>query len=163
MESSVSFCDETTIGGCGYLDIICVDSLLKTGAILKKPSVSGVAAGWFKNVRMGTFFSFLQKKKTILQNWTIFSYRKIKLREKKNAASTCFKKGHPLDLKQKFFLGWPGRLFRAADIPGLAECKCLMCSLILYILNPYTTANRISDKAMGCMVILLVYLWDNMC
>ena len=31
--------------------------------ILKKNSVSGVAAGWFKKVRMGTFFSFLQKKK----------------------------------------------------------------------------------------------------
>ena len=30
-------------------------------AILKKTSVSGVAAGWFIKVQMGTFFSFLQK------------------------------------------------------------------------------------------------------
>ena len=31
-------------------------------AILKKTSVSGVAAGWFKKVRMGTFFHFCKKK-----------------------------------------------------------------------------------------------------
>ena len=53
----------------------------RTQAILKKNSVSGVAAGWFKNVRMGTFFSFLQKM-FFFQKWTIFSYQK-KLRKKK--------------------------------------------------------------------------------
>ena len=45
-------------------------------AILKKTSVSGVAAGWFKKVRMGTFFFIFAKKKKILQKWTIFSHRK---------------------------------------------------------------------------------------
>ena len=42
-------------------------------AILKKTSVSGVAAGWFKKVRMGTFFFIFAKKKKFLQKWTICS------------------------------------------------------------------------------------------
>ena len=57
-----------------------LDFQVKSKAILKKNSVSGVAAGWFKKVRMGTFFFNFVKK--------IFLTEKKKLRKKKkNAAS----------------------------------------------------------------------------
>ena len=77
-------------------------------AILKKNSVSGVAAGWFKNVRMGTFFSFLQKIFFFSKNGQYFpTQKKIEGKKKKCGLPTGFKNGHPLDRKQKFFLGWP--------------------------------------------------------
>ena len=57
-------------------------SALGSKAILKKNSVSGVAAGWFKNVRMGTFFSFLQKKIFFSKNGQYFPTKK-KIKEKK--------------------------------------------------------------------------------
>ena len=74
-------------------------------AILKKTSVSGVAAGWFKKVRMGTFFSFLQKKIKIPKIIIYFptERKKIKGKKKKCGLPTGLKKGHPLDRKQKFF------------------------------------------------------------
>ena len=37
-------------------------------AILKKTSVSGVAAGWFKKVRIGTFFLIFAKKNIFFKN-----------------------------------------------------------------------------------------------
>ena len=76
-------------------------------AILKKTSVSGVAAGWFKKVRMGTFFAFLPKKIIFSKNGQYFPTEKKNLSEKKKESGlpTGFKKGHPLDRKQKFFLG----------------------------------------------------------
>ena len=54
----------------------------------KKTSVSGVAAGWFKNVRIGTFFSFLQQFFFFFffQKWTIFSYRN---KTKQNKTKKC--------------------------------------------------------------------------
>ena len=67
-----------------YISLERVDSK----AILKKKSVSGVAAGWFKNVRMGTFFSFLQKKIFFSKNGQYFPTKKKNLgKKKKNAAS----------------------------------------------------------------------------
>ena len=52
-------------------------------AILKKTSVSGVAAGWFKKVRMGIFFFIFFSK-----NGQYFPTEKKKIKEKKtkNAA-----------------------------------------------------------------------------
>ena len=84
-------------------------------AILKKNSVSGVAAGSFKNVRMGTFFSFLQKKK-IPKMDNIFLPKKNEGKKKKCGLPTGFKNGHPLDRKQKFFLGWPKRRSEGEDL-----------------------------------------------
>ena len=73
-------------------------------AILKKKSVSGVAAGWFKTMRMETFFSFLPKNLVFPKNGQYFPTEKNKLREKKKSGlPTGFKNGHPLDRKQKFF------------------------------------------------------------
>ena len=59
-------------------------------------------------MRMGTFFSFLQKKKNFPKMDNIFlPPKKIKEKKKKCGLPTGFKNGHPLDRKQKFFLGWP--------------------------------------------------------
>ena len=86
--------------------IYLIDGLVLPGHT-KKTSVSGVAAGWFKKVRMGTFFSFLQKKKIVLNMDNIFLPKKKLRGKKKSGLPTGLKKGHPLDRKQKFFLGWP--------------------------------------------------------
>ena len=51
-------------------------------AILKKNSVSGVAAGWFKKVRMGTFFSFFFIFFPPPKNGQFFPNKK-KIKEKK--------------------------------------------------------------------------------
>ena len=99
-------------------------------AILKKTSVSGVAAGWFKKVRMGTFFSFLQFFFFFSKNGQYFPTEKKKLRKKKKCGlPTGFKKGHPLNRKQKFLLGWPNAVLQTSInssgwfLPGLSAHK----------------------------------------
>ena len=57
-------------------------------------------------MRMGTFFSFLQKKLFFSKNGQYFPTKK----PQKSGLPTGFKNGHPLDRKQKFFLGWPKRV-----------------------------------------------------
>ena len=81
-------------------------------AILKKTSVSGVAAGCFIKVRMGTFFFIFAKKIFFFKNGQYFPTKKKNYGKKKKKCGlpTGFKKGHPLDRKQKFFLGWPNVL-----------------------------------------------------
>ena len=70
----------------------------------KKTSVSGVAAGCFIKVRMGTFFFIFAKYFLFFQKWTIFSREKKNYEEKKKCGlPTGFKKGHQLDRKQKIF------------------------------------------------------------
>ena len=62
--------------------------MMRHEAILKKTSVSGVAAGWFKTVRMGTFFSFLQKIFFFPKMDNIFlPKKKLSGKKKKNPAS----------------------------------------------------------------------------
>ena len=58
-----------------------------TKAILKKNSVSGVAAGWFKKVRMGTFFFIFAKKNFSPKMDNIFLPKKKIKGKKKFAAS----------------------------------------------------------------------------
>ena len=70
MESSVSFCDETTIGGCGYLDIICVGSLLKTGRLFCSADIPGLAECELSHV-----FTDIVYTKTLTQRQTEYQIR----------------------------------------------------------------------------------------
>ena len=73
-------------------------------------------------MRMGTFFSFLQKKNIFPKMDNIFlpNQKKIK-RKTKCGLPTGFNNGHPLDRKQKFFLGWPEHSHRGIYCSGKLE------------------------------------------
>ena len=81
-----------------------LDKRLSDGnwAILKKTSVSGVAAGWLKKVRMGTsFLNFCNKFFFLKKMDKVFLPNQTK--KKKSGLHTGFNNGHLLDRKQKFF------------------------------------------------------------
>ena len=140
-----------SLPGCPYLS---------GGAILKKNSVSGVAAGWLKKVRMGTFFFIFAKKKRNPKMDNIFlPNQKKKNHKKKSGLPTGFNNGHPLDRKQKFFLGWPG-IFTAHRVPTVhgkpATEDSLTTGLWFHILNVTEWGSPHTGKG-GIEIICLVY------
>ena len=113
------------------------------GAILKKKSVSGVAAGWLKMVRMGTFFFIVAKKIKISKNGQYFSTnpppppKKKKKKKKKNAASLLASMMNTrwTGNRSFFYRGLGGdrgsRVVRNDRSANVLLCQCIMLNCLL--------------------------------
>ena len=109
-------------------------------AILKKTSVSGVAAGCFIKVRMGTFFFIFAKKIFFFKNGQYFpTKKKIMGKKKKMRPPYWLQKRTPAGPETEVFLGWPrSQLFKA-------EVQRLVCR---YRLEGRECPDPLTDHAL---------------